>query len=62
MDKGAAILDFGIEGYGPVSQAPFSKGGPDLSDNNLSSNKVTPYNKAGEPQDEIKTATSGQGA
>ncbi len=61
MNKGAAILDFGNEDYGVTSQAPFSKGGPDLSDNNLSSNKVTLYNKVGEVSDAISHDIKGKG-
>jgi hypothetical protein len=44
MDKGAAILDYGPE-FGPWSNKAMSNDGPNLADNNLSANKVTPYNK-----------------
>lgn len=45
--SGAAILDFGGE-FGPNGvEKTMRNDGPDLSANNLRSNKVTPYTKVG---------------
>lgn len=42
-NKGAAILDFGAEFGGNSVEKTMRNDGPDLSANNLRSNKVTPY-------------------
>lgn len=42
-DSGAAILDFGTQGYGrPNIEKPMSNDGQNLRENNIP-NKVTPY-------------------